>query len=82
MHKKWFRTKVNIKDFLPLLNAERVIFIEFPVSFSLRAEIAFPLVCSSTARIGTQTTQTKISSNPGKVFPTGLYFSMGGFDHF
>ena len=66
-----------------MLNAERAIFIKYPVPFSLRAEIAlFRLVCSSTARIGTQTTKTKISTNPGKVFPTGLYFGMGGFDHF
>ena len=41
----------------------------------------FRLVLSST-RIGTQTPKTKISTNPGKVFPTGLYFGMGGFDHF
>jgi len=32
--------------------------------------------------IGTQTGKSKISTNPGKVFPTGLYLGMGGFDHF
>ena len=38
------------------------------------------LVCSSTVDIGTQTTKTKISTNPGKLIQTGL--GMGGFDHF
>ena len=42
----------------------------------------FRLVWSSTARIGTETPKTKISTNPGKVFPTGLYLGVGGFDHF
>ena len=74
----WFFFVTNIEDFLLLLNAERAIFIEFPVSFSLRAEIAlFRLVCSSTARIGTQTPKTKITNNPGKVFSTGFIWVWG-----
>ena len=82
VHKQWFCTKIDIEDFLLLLNAEKAISTEFPVSFSLRPKLHFfRLVCSSTARIGTQTPKTKIYTNPGKVF-TGLYLGMGGFDHF
>ena len=36
----------------------------------------------STVGIGTQTPKTKISTSPEKVFPTGLYLGMGGFDNF
>jgi hypothetical protein len=42
----------------------------------------FGFVCPLIARIGIQTPKTKISTYPGKVFPTGLYLGMGGFDHF
>ena len=80
VHKKWFCTKVNIEDFLLLLNAEKAIFTDFPVSFSLRAKTALfspRLLLYSPYRYPNHTNQNFYQSR--KSISNRFVFGYGGF---